>query len=593
MAGLQLFYQKMSRLQQFKDYIEKQGLDGYLIPMADPFQNEFVPDCYRRLEWLTGFTGSAGFLLVSNKESILFVDGRYTIQAEAQVNPKEFSIQNYTFSNILKVLAGHGGKQLGFDPWVLTCREFEAFNKIAKENDLQLNASEKNFVDAVWENKPPLPKKPIIVHPLEYAGMTSEEKREKICKILKEKKIDGVFLSRLDSIAWLLNVRGRDVKHTPVFLSYAYLMDKGHITLFCNKDKIDPAIKLVNVDYKDLGQVISFLDSIEEQNILLDPQKTPHIIHHTLNKTNKIVFEADPCQLPKASTNSAEQKGAKACQIRDGVALTKFLYWIDQHAIEEKADEYTAMEKVLSLRKEQDLFQELSFGTIAAIDQNSVLAHYRTTERTNKKFTDGCVFLCDSGGQYLDGTTDTTRTVWVGKKTPPQELKDNYTRVLKGHIAIATAKFPEGTNGMQLDALARQSLWEVGLDYEHGTGHGVGCYLGVHDGPQGISKRYSSVPLVPGMLLSNEPGYYKKDNYGIRLENVVMVKPAEIKNSDYEMYEFETLTCVPFDSKLINFDLLDEKEKRWLKNYHQWVFEKLNNYLEDVHKSWFLRTIKQ
>ncbi len=575
----------MSKLVSLKKHIKDQGFDGYLIPMADPFQNEFIPDAYKRIEWLTGFTGSAGFLIVTQIESVLFVDGRYTIQAASEVDQENFQIQDYTIANISKFLSKQKNKKLAFDPWTLTCREQQAFNKL--ENLIPINT---NLVDAVWEDRSNLPANSIIEYPLKYAGESSLDKRQKIVENLKT---DGVILCRADSIAWLLNLRGSDVDYTPIFLSYAYMDKQGHVTLFCNVDQVDTYIDLEKIDYRNIDSFSEFLQGLKDQSVLLDQQKTPYAIYEKLQGQNKIIFGEDPCQLPKAITNIAEQKGASNCQIHDGVALTKFLYWLDTQAVAEGADEYDAMDKILSLRKEQDLFMQPSFGTIAGVNENAALAHYHTTEATNKKLTDGCLFLCDSGGQYLDGTTDTTRTVWVGKKAPPQDLKDNYTRVLKGHIAIATAKFPKGTSGMQLDALARQPLWNVGLDYGHGTGHGVGCYLGVHDGPQGISKRYSPVPLQAGMLLSNEPGYYKKDHYGIRLENVVMVKSIKVQDSDCEMYGFETLTCTPFDIKLIKFDLLDKSEKMWLKNYHENVYKKLHDHLEEKHKTWFLNQIKE
>ena len=582
----------MSKVSEFKNHIKKQGLDGYLVPISDPFQNEFVPDCYRRLQWVTGFTGSAGFLIVTEKKSVLFVDGRYTIQAEDEVDPKDFDIQNYTLENISNFLSQQVGKKIGFDPWTLTYREQKVFSQ-SFQNNGGLVPTNTNLIDAIWQGKPKIPAHPIVDYPLKYAGESSLDKRQKICKGLKESNVDGVILCRADSIAWLLNLRGQDVDYTPIFLSYAYMDSRGQVVLFCNTDQVDPSINLENIEYKNLDEFPLFLEALKNRFILLDQQKTPYAIYDKIKGQNKIIFGDDPCQLPKAITNATEQAGAKNCQIRDGIALTKFLYWLDNHAVDVGADEYAAMDKVLALRKEQDLFQQLSFGTIAGINENAALAHYHTTQESNKKFTDGCLFLCDSGGQYLDGTTDTTRTVWVGKTPPPQDLKDNYTRVLKGHIAIATAKFPAGTSGMQLDTLARQPLWSAGLDYGHGTGHGVGCYLGVHDGPQGISKGYSSVPLVQGMVLSNEPGYYKKGHYGIRLENIVMVTAEQVKGAACEMYGFETLTCVPFDSKLINFDLLDEKEKLWLDTYHKFIYQVLRDNLRGSEKKWLLKKIKE
>lgn len=570
----------MPKLQKVKNHIKKASLGGYLIPMADAFQNEFMPDYYKRIEWLSGFTGSAGFLVITEKESVLFVDGRYTIQADTEVNQKDFQIQDYSIANISKFLAKQSGKKIGFDPWTLTCWEHQAFHK-----NSDLIPTDTNLIDAVWADQPDLPAQPIIDYPLKYAGESSLDKRQKITHILKENNIDGVVLCRADSIAWLLNLRGNDVDYTPIFLSYAFMDKAGQVVLFCNSEQVDPAVHLKNVIYKSLTDFPEFLQTLKDQSILLDQQKTPYAIYDKIKDQNHIIFGEDPCQLPKAITNVTEQKGARNCQIREGVALTKFLYWLDHHAVEQGADEYAAMEKNLSFRQDQDLFQQLSFGTIAGINENAAPAHYHTTKESNQKFTDGCLFLCDSGGQYLDGTTDTTRTAWVGTKKPPQDLIDNYTRVLKGHIAVATAQFPKGTSGMQLDTLARQPLWDAGLDYGHGTGHGVGCYLGVHDGPQGISKRYSPVPLVPGMLLSNEPGYYKKNHYGIRLENIVMVVPVDAKNSEGEIYGFETLTCVPFDPKLINFDLLNEKEKNWLRGYHKFIKDKLMDAL-DKEKDW-------
>jgi Xaa-Pro aminopeptidase len=535
------------------------GFDGFIVPRADEFQGEYVPPSAQRLAWLTGFTGSAGLAIVHPDESAIFVDGRYTLAVRDQVDTSLFKPYDYSFIN--EWLKQHRSVKLAYDPWLHTLNDLALFNNV------ELVACETNPIDTIWLDQPEPPLAPVVPYSVSYAGETTKTKREKI--ILND-DIDAVILTAPDSIAWLLNIRGGDVPRAPLPLCFAILYANKHVDLFIDKRKISHEIE--NVTIYEFTDFATILDKLNQSTVLIDSKQTPVWI---VKRLNKFIKGNDPCVLPKACKNSIEIAGTRAAHLLDGSALTRFLYWLKPGI-----DEIQAAERLAQFRAETGLLHDLSFDTISGYGANGAIVHYQVTPETNKVLENGNLYLVDSGGQYLDGTTDVTRTIAIG--TPTAEHKDRFTRVLKGHIAIATCRFPEGTTGVQLDILARHALWQVGLDYQHGTGHGVGIFLSVHEGPQSISKRINNVALKPGMIISNEPGYYKAGAYGIRIENLILVtEPEEIEGGEQPMMEFETLTLAPIDRNLIEISLLNEKEIEWINNYHAKVYEKIAPTLKD------------
>jgi Xaa-Pro aminopeptidase len=557
------------RLELLFAELNNHGFDGFIVPRADEFQGEYVPPSAQRLAWLTGFTGSAGLAIVHPDESAIFVDGRYTLAVRDQVDTHLFKPYDYSFIN--EWLKQHGSVKLAYDPWLHTLNDLALFNNV------ELVPCETNPIDTIWLDQPEPPLAPIVPYSVSYAGETSKTKREKI--ILND-NVDAVILTAPDSIAWLLNIRGGDVPRAPLPLCFAILYTNKHVDLFIDKRKISHEIE--NVTIYEFTDFATILEKLNQSTVLIDSKQTPIWI---VKRLNKIVKGDDPCVLPKACKNSIEIAGTRAAHLRDGSALTRFLYWLKSGI-----DEIQAAERLAQFRAETGLLHDLSFDTISAYGANGAIVHYQVTAETNKVLEKGNLYLVDSGGQYLDGTTDVTRTIAIG--TPTAEHKDRFTRVLKGHIAIATCRFPEGTTGVQLDILARHALWQVGLDYQHGTGHGVGIFLSVHEGPQSISKKINSVALKPGMIISNEPGYYKAGAYGIRIENLILVtEPEEIEGGEQPMMEFETLTLAPIDRNLIEVSLLNEKEIEWINNYHARVYEKIAPILKDEEERQWLAEV--
>lgn len=548
------------RLQLLFAELNNHGFDGFIVPHADEFQGEYIPPSAQRLAWLTGFTGSAGLAIVHPDESAIFVDGRYTLAVRDQVD----TFKPYDYSELNQWLKEHNSVKLAYDPWLHT------LNDLALFKDVELVPCETNPIDTIWLDQPEPPLAPVVPYP-------SDTKRE---QIILDDGIDAVMLTAPDSIAWLLNIRGGDVPRAPLPLCFAILYTDKHVDLFIDKRKISHELK--NVTIYEFTELATILDSLNQSTVLIDPKQTPIWI---IKRLNKIVKGDDPCALPKACKNSIEIAGTRAAHLRDGSALTRFLYWLKPGV-----DEIQAAERLEQFRAETGLLHDLSFDTISGYGANGAIVHYQVTPETNKVLENGNLYLVDSGGQYLDGTTDVTRTIAIG--TPTAEHKDRFTRVLKGHISIATCRFPEGTTGTQLDILARHALWQVGLDYQHGTGHGVGIFLSVHEGPQSISKRISNVALKPGMIISNEPGYYKTGAYGIRIENLVLVTEAEaIEGGEQPMMGFETLTLAPIDRNLINVSLLNETEIAWINNYHARVYEKIAPTLKDEEERQWLADI--
>ncbi len=576
--------------------LSQRQLDGFLVPLADQHQSEYVPPSAQRLAWLTGFTGSAGLAIVYQPGSAIFVDGRYTLQVIDQVAAELFQPQHLLEQPPSAWLAQrlHAGARIGYDPWLHTPQSLKKLRAACAQADAVLVACDDNPVDAVWVDRPLPPVAPAVVHPIAYAGESSQDKRHRLGKQLAASGVDAALLTQPDSIAWLLNVRGGDVPHTPLVLSFAVLYAEGQVDWFVDARKIDQTV------HDHLGSAVQIcapdalghtLDALGQRQcwVRIDPSTAAAYVVERLERAGAVLDQAvDPCVLPKACKNPTELAGARAAHERDGVALTRFLYWLAQQAPAGEVDELGAAQQLHRLRAAGTGFRDISFDTISGSGPNGAIIHYRVTPETNRRLQLGELYLVDSGGQYVDGTTDVTRTVAIGE--PSAEQRQHFTWVLKGHIAITQARFPHGTCGSQLDVLARQALWQAGLDFDHGTGHGVGSYLCVHEGPQRISKVHVNIPLQPGMIVSNEPGYYKTGAYGIRIENLLVVTEAQaIPGGERPMLGFETLTLAPIDTRLIDPKALDDRERTWLNDYHARVRTVIGPHLEAPIREWLFQ----
>jgi Xaa-Pro aminopeptidase len=575
------------RLKKLRASLKQRRLDGFLVPRADAHQNEYVAPCEERLAWLTGFSGSAGFAIVLRDKAAIFVDGRYTIQAREQVDAEAFAVTPLEKCPPADWLAREARKRtrIGYDPWLHTLGQIARYEAAAKRAGAELVAIDANPVDELWTDRPAPPCGAVSLHPLKYAGEKAEKKLARIAEALEE---SAFLISDPHDLAWAFNLRGADVGHTPIALGYALVFRKGRPKLFLARDKLKPHVA------KALGALAD----------LAAPESLPAVLAELGAKKLKVRFDsatasaaltkgfaaaggkvelaASPIALMKAKKNAAELEGARAAHLRDGAALTKFLCWFDKTAGRGKLSEIAAAEALEGFRRETGALKDLSFPTISAFGPHAALPHYRVTEASDARIGKG-VYLVDSGGQYLDGTTDVTRTVTVGR--PGKAFIDAYTRVLKGHIAIARAVFPRGTIGAQLDALARLALWQVGLDFDHGVGHGVGSYLSVHEGPQRISK-LGATPLEPGMILSDEPGFYREGAFGVRIENLVAVEPRAIPGAERDMLGFEVLTLAPIDTRPVDPALLDAGEKAWLNAYHARLRKALGPMLDAGERAW-------
>ncbi len=587
------------RLALLRAELAARGLAGFVVPRGDEHQGEYVPQHSERLAWLTGFTGSAGAAAVLAESAAIFVDGRYTLQVRDQVAAElwEFHhlIENPPAAWIAARLAP--GAALGYDPWLHTPAERERYAAAAAKAGGRLVPCEGNPVDAVWSAQPAPPIAPVVAHPLAYAGKAAAEKRAELAAVLAEEGVAAAVLTAPDSIAWLLNVRGGDVPHTPLPLSFAILGADGAVELFCDPRKLAPGLgkHLGNgVRVRPREELAAALDALGQarKRVAADANSAAAFIFDRLERAGaEIVKGADPCALPKACKNEVELAGARAAHLRDGAALTRFLAWIKDEAEKGGIRESAAAERLHELRREGEHFRDLSFSTIAGSGPNGAIVHYRVSAASDRTIRPGELFLVDSGAQYLDGTTNVTRTLAIG--TPAPEMRERFTRVLKGHIALALARFPAGTTGSQLDALARNALWQAGLDYDHGTGHGVGSYLGVHEGPQRISKIPNTVALRPGMIVSNEPGYYKAGAYGIRIENLVAVVTSDgALAAERPMLAFETLTLAPIERDLVAPELLSREETAWLDAYHARVAATLAPLVDDATRRWLAQATR-
>jgi Xaa-Pro aminopeptidase len=577
-----------ARLKSLRGAIADAGLDGFLVPRADAHRGESVPDSEARLAFVTSFTGSAGFAVVGPKKAGLFVDSRYTLQAPLQTDTKLVTVIDTAQGGVdprVGDFVPKGGK-LGFDPWLHTPGEIKSLGEVLAGKVTLVPTA--NLVDKIWSDRPAPPVTPVEFLGHNRAGRTAQDKLTELRKTLADENADVVVLTLPESINWLLNMRGRDVPNVPVVLGFALVPQKGKPTLYVHKAKITPDLKkglsgVANV--ADIATLMSELRTLgaADKRVWVDPATAPLAIVSAVDGVSDavIIEKRDPVLAPKSRKNEAEIGGMKEAQMLDGIALAKFLHWFDQEAPRGKLTEIGIVEALEHFRREDPSCVDASFDTISGAGPNGAIVHYRVDEKSNRTLKPGEIMLLDSGAQYLSGTTDITRTMFTGKATAEQ--KDRFTRVLKGMIALSMQRFPRGTSGAQLDVLARQFLWQDGITYNHGTGHGVGAFLGVHEGPIGFSPRYP-LPLEPGQIISNEPGYYKAGAYGIRTENMVLVVESDIGEGKF--LELETLTLCPIDLRLIDESLLVPDERDWLNAYHKRVFREIGPSLKGEVKAW-------
>ena len=573
----------IKKIKELEDIIQNKGVDYYLISTTDEFLNEYVPEHCMRLKWLTNFTGSNGIALISKKKKFFFTDGRYTLQAQKELQKlfqikdlSRTSIQNFISSNLKK-------KKILVDTRIFS-RSFilELINS-SKKSNTKIIHDKKNTIDSIWKDKPKLQSVPFFFLEEKFSGCASNIK---IKKIKKEIDNNTLIISSPESVCWLLNIRGYDLPNTPIVLS-RLIIRNNTITLYVDLQKVPDNLKFSSkIIIKDINSFDHDISKFSEEVVFIEKQVS-YFIYKTLSKKNTVKILNDICKDFKSIKNTIEIKNSKLSHVNDGVALVKFFYWLEK-SLDQNISEYEAAKKLELFRRENKNFFSLSFPTISASGANGSIIHYNPQSKSSilKKSQ---LYLCDSGAQYIGGTTDITRTIFLGRKTAPQKIKDLYTLVLIGHLNLSVLKFPKGTKGYQIDSIARFELWKKGLDYNHGTGHGVGSFLGVHEGPQSISKSPVNVELKPGMIISNEPGYYKDKSYGIRIENLVLVKKSSLKN----FYDFETLSLFPYEQNLINKSLLNVNHINWINNYHTLVLKKLSPFLKNEHKTWLLNKTKK
>ncbi len=593
------------KLASLRALMKENNLDVWLVPHGDEYQNEYPPAHAERLAWLTGFTGSAGFCVVTMDEALVFVDGRYTLQVSEQIDEENFTpadLVNFPphkwLAQWLSEKENPADTQIGFDPWLTTLDSIRKLQKITDNANARLTDCD-NLIDQIWHDQPRPPLETVTLQPQEFAGQLAMEKIADLKTRLRDNNADCLLISDPASICWLFNIRGGDTPHTPLALGYCIVNADDFPILFMDKRKIPLSEEAYLTQLADLhppSQLQSKLAEISSgKTIWYDPANTAFALTSVMESSGaKPLLETDPIIIKRAVKNPAEIDGSRAAHLRDGVAVTKFLYWLDQQQ-PGSIDEITATKQLETIRRQcAETFQsellDISFDTISGAGANGAIVHYRVTEATNTTLENGSLYLVDSGGQYRDGTTDITRTIAIG--SPPQDAIDDFTLVLKGHIAIATARFPQGTRGIDLDPLARIALWQNGRDYAHGTGHGVGSYLAVHEGPQSISRR-GMAKLVPGMIISNEPGYYRNAHYGIRIENLVLVTEAEqIRNGNVPVMSFETLSHAPIDLRLVNPELLNQAEINWLNAYHANIRKLLTPHLNKAEAHWLVQATR-
>lgn len=586
-----------ARLDGLRKELARRGLDGFVIPISDEHMSEYVGSYAQRLNWLTGFGGSAGSAAVLQDRAAMFTDGRYTVQVREQVSGALYDYEDVPATSPAKWIAEHApeGAKIGYDAWLHGIGWAEEAEAAFARRGIELVPVDGNPIDAIWDDRPQASLAAAVPHGDEHAGRSSADKRSEVADWLKQEGYDATVVSALDSVAWLLNMRGSDVDNTPVALSYVLAHADGTAELFIAPDKVTPELTqhLGNaVTVRDRAEFVPALEALDGKRVAVDPNHAVAGIFHALEQGGaSVVRTDDPTVLPKAIKNPAEQQGHRDAQSRDGAAVARFLRWLGIEAPKGGVDELAAAAKLREFREAGGLLKDASFDTISAAAGHAALPHYKVDEDSNIPIPPSSIYLVDSGGQYLDGTTDITRTVWIGPGEPSAEMVERNTRVLKGHIQLDMQKFPDRTTGGALDALARMHLWNGGVDYGHGTGHGVGSFLSVHEGPQRISKPGGAfpgteTPLREGMILSNEPGYYKPGEYGIRIENLVLVVDAGLADSEGKYLGFETLTMVPLDRTLVDRALLSEAEIGWWNDYHTAVYATLAPQLEGDDLAW-------
>ncbi len=580
------------RLAALREVMKSDEVDGFIVPRADAHQGEYVAPCDERLAWLTGFTGSAGFAVILKSEAGVFVDGRYTAQVRKQVDLEHFTPVDWP-ANKLGTWAAERMQEddlLAFDPWLHTIDDVAAMTRILEPKGIEL-AYWENLVDEIWDDRPARPTEPMRIFPDEFAGRSAKEKCEAVAKDLRDAGHSACVLTLPDSICWLLNVRGADMQHNPMFHCFAVVHDDARVDLFSDAPADEEVAAHLGSGVTRHGycELLAFFETLSGK-VRIDPSSAPLKVEAHLLAQMKMATGApepvhgpDPCVLPKACKTSAEIAATREAHLRDGAAMVEFLTWFDREAPNGELTEIDAAKALEGYRRATNALQDISFDTISGTGPNGAVIHYRVTEETNRGIKEGDLYLVDSGGQYLDGTTDITRTIAVG--AAGDEERDNFTRVLQGMIAISQVRFPRGLAGRDLDALARAPLWLSGRDYDHGTGHGVGVYMCVHEGPQRLS-RISEVKLEPGMILSNEPGYYRDGSYGIRIENLIVVQEAEKLGDNRDHLDFETLTFVPIDLRLVNSEMLSPGERVWLNAYHSDVYDKLSSRVSSEALDW-------
>lgn len=580
-----------SNLPTLRAQMAAQDLDGFYVPHEDEYQNEYLPDANERLMWMSGFSGSFGSAMVLKDRAALFIDGRYTIQAADQTDHDLFERVAVPDPGPFGWLAQQDltGQTLGYDPKLMTPNDVAVFGAAATKAGASIKAVDQNPLDLAWADRPAQPSRPILPHALNFAGEDAAEKRASIAAALTEDGADAVIITSPASLAWLFNIRGGDVACSPLPLGRAILRSDGSATLLIHPAKESDGLREHLGNQVSLADIVTLDDelaALSGKTVSLDPALASAWFFQSLERVGATILrQQDPVLLPKACKNATELAGTAAAHRRDGVAVTRFLHWLDTEAQSGDVTEIDAALKLLDFRTVDTSMQDMSFETISGAGPNGALPHYRVSSASNLKLERGSLYLVDSGGQYPDGTTDITRTVAIGD--PSADMKRHYTLVLKGHIAMDRVRFPEGTTGTHLDTLARHALWQAGLDYDHGTGHGVGVYLGVHEGPQRIAKAWNSTPLMPGMIVSNEPGFYKEGAYGIRIENLQYVTPPEdIEGGERPMLGFECVTFAPMARALIDADILTPEERDWVDDYHQRVLSELGDLIDGDAAAW-------
>jgi Xaa-Pro aminopeptidase len=591
-----------TKLAALRHLMKLHGVQAYLVPSADPHQSEYVPECWKRRQFITGFTGSAGDAVVTLRKAGLWTDSRYYLQAEREIKGSGFRLFKWGLPGVpywqewlVKEL--RRDENLGVDPRLITHQNFAKLEKEFRRRGISIKCIEKNLVDEIWPEKADPPRNPVVIQPQKYTGENVKSKLGRLRRKMADEGTDAHVLTTLDAIAWLFNIRGSDVEFNPVTISYTIITRKKAV-LFIDRNKL--SLRLISVlsrdteirHYEGFSSYLRQL-GLREQRIWLDETSVNQWVVEALGKDATLILKPSPIALYKAVKNKTEIDGASAAHVRDGAAMVLFLCWLENELPKGGVTELSAARKLEEYRSRQDSYRGLSFRTISSYGEHGAVVHYSVSPETNFPLKPKGIYLIDSGSQYLDATTDITRTIALGKTT--DEQRDRFTRVLKGLIALSTVSFPQGTAGPQLDILARKALWEKGLNYGHGTGHGIGAYLNVHEGPQGIAPALGfGVALEPGMILSVEPGFYKEGEYGLRVENLVLVVKDEARSRPGSAFcTFETLTLCPIDLRLVNKELLTDAEVRWLNRYHQRVSRALSPSLRKAEAAWLRTATRQ